>query len=224
MRDRSGAGVAGILVEAIVDIGQSYDVALSATTGADGTYELVGMPGSYSLVFNAARAAGLAKQYWRAASHAGGAVRLPVTADQSAIDATLDRIFALTGRVDGVFQQVVDACAHAMALTDAPPSDLEAYRGLKVASARVGADGRFTLRGVPPGTYRVAFSEGVSHGGFDLTREVYWWQGAPFGPRDSPFGFATSRPVTVSKDLGGIDSILPLESASTGMELRCDLY
>ncbi len=184
-------GVAGVSVS-VYDVGGN--VVGAATTGFDGTYTTGPLgAGPYRVGF---AAPGYQSQFFRNRSSLGTADQISVQpgAPTTGIDAELVALSAITGTVtDQRTHQAIQG------------AEVTAYdsSGSPVASASTGADGSYTVAGVPPGVYRVGF-------------EASGYQSQFYSARTS---LASADPVTLSSGytMNGVDAALaPSPGSITG--------
>jgi hypothetical protein len=161
--DPDGAPLAGAVVRAVAPT-DTWFPSGTATTAADGSYAITGLPaGTYQVAFGAPAGSTLRSEWHDDAPDRTAATSFTLsTGDALAgIDAQLGQGTAVTGTVtttDGPL-------AGAVVALYAPG----AY--VPTATATTGADGTYTANGLATGTYRVRFAA-AGH----TTR---WWDDAP---------------------------------------------
>jgi hypothetical protein len=156
--DGSGDPVGGEHVTAFDPSGSA--VGASASSAADGSYLLAGLPsGSYRLEFNApvpapildTPAPNYLTQFYDGAGSLAGAA--PVSATAGSVTPNIDVRLAAGGEIQGT---VTDASNKPIA-----SADVTAYRsdGTSAASTGTASDGTYTLAALPAGAYRVGVTD-----------------------------------------------------------------
>lgn len=146
-------GVSGVQVQLTnVSTGNDYD----ATTGSGGTYALDGLPtGSYQVLFQPGYGSNYVYQYYSEKSNAAAAQAVTVTTGQTT--SNINSSLATGATVSG---QVTDA------MTGAPVSNATVYvdeldgnapNYVDANSATTDSNGRWSVQGLPTGTYQVDF-------------------------------------------------------------------
>ncbi|MCE1180399.1 MAG: carboxypeptidase-like regulatory domain-containing protein [Micrococcales bacterium] len=144
-----GSPIAGATVEVArgAYLGWGY-----AETGADGRYEVAGLPaGSYTMQFLPPYDSPYVGEYWRDAATSATATAITLAAGQRlSADASLARGASVSGRV-----ALLDPTQAVSAGVLAIPADVSngTYRYAELA-----ADGSYSLVGLPPGTYTLRAS------------------------------------------------------------------
>jgi len=135
------------------------------------------------------------QQWWNGAATAGTATVIVVTDDDAVtgIDATLPLAGVITGTVTSDSGPLFGASVSAI---------LEG--GQDVAYAPLESDGTFTLSGLAPGSYTVAYT-----GGFGATLAPQWWSGS-----DTLAG-ASYFPVALGETVTGKDAVLHAGDGTT---------
>jgi hypothetical protein len=161
VKNASGAGLATITVN-VSAVGLPGSYQFNTTTGADGTYNVGGMPtGSYVVTFDLGMGDSqdaVGKDYFaQSYDHASLDAPTPVavTAGQTTpnINATLVAAGHITGTVknaDGVGLATITVNVSA---SDSP--------GSYEYNTTTGADGTYNVRGMPTGSYSVSFNLGM---------------------------------------------------------------
>jgi hypothetical protein len=195
---------AGVCVVADpVDPNGSYGYTLSGKFGA---YHIRGLAaGTYQVYFGdpfciySAAEAGYAPQWYRNQPTQATAKNVTVSAaaDTARIGATLALDGGISGTVTGPSHTPVRGeCVTAFPVDPTP--DPLAEQTLQPVIAVTGADGTYSLIGIPPGTYHVKFSVGCGDSGF----ATQWWQHAASEHTASDIVVPASSTVT------GIDASL----------------
>ncbi|WP_307097445.1 carboxypeptidase regulatory-like domain-containing protein [Arthrobacter sp. V1I9] len=184
-----------------------HSSSLSGRVNYDGSYLVRGLPaGAYKVQFSGS-GAGLLDQWHANASSFETATPLTLAAGQdlTEIDATLVKGASISGTVTA--PAGVDLSGVSVQVRS-----LEGSTGF---NTQVNRSGKYTVRGLPAGTYKVQFS-GFASGTLDQ-----WYAEA------STFESATAVTVTASQDLTGIDaelkngaSISGKISAPAGVDLK----
>jgi protocatechuate 3,4-dioxygenase beta subunit len=204
--DRNGTPVQGAVVLAQPASGDGYSV--GTVTGADGSYDIVGMtPGSYKVHFDTQSASpNVAPTWWQNANTADSATTLTLAAGSvtTGISPELDSGAAFTGVVR-------DANGNPLASVQVSAYDTAQQN---VASAWTADDGSYTVKGLAAGRYRLMYS-GAGQDGVNL---VEWWKGASSLAGSSPVtlkaGKTTKRPDVVLSPTAG--AVTETWSASLG--------
>jgi len=156
--DASASPVTG---ESVTPIDASGSFAASATTAADGTYELAGLPsGSYRVEFSPAitpaptglggQLVNYLAQFYDGVASAADAT--PVEATDGAITPNIDAKLAVGGEIQGT---VTDAAHEALA-----DAQVVVYQsdGSQVGGATTASDGTYTVAALPSGIYKLGVS------------------------------------------------------------------
>lgn len=138
--------VSGVKVQALASGVSPYFPAATATTGADGTYTLSGLvPGSYDVVFRPSAGSGLVVQ-WHDGNISRPTADAVVVADGSTITG-IDAEMVGAGSISG------DAGEGGVRVRAYTSTD--AYLGTYETISN--PDGTYTLAGMGPGDYKIAF-------------------------------------------------------------------
>src|SRR5262245_34682863 len=154
--DSGGAPVADVFVSA--DSGLASD---GVTTSAGGQYTITGLPaGDYRVQFSPTSDSGLIREFYNDTTDLDAAAWVTVVVGETtdAIDAVLEA----GGSISGI---VTDS-------NGTPPAGITVNAESDSAYARVttGADGHYTITGLPAGDYRVWFGTAA---GLNLISEYY---------------------------------------------------
>ena len=181
---------------------QYWSPKATATAAPDGTYTLKGLePGTYKVKFSSA-SANVVAQWWNAAWDFDSATPLVLKAGQkrTKIDATLRAGASIAGTV------TVPAGVRADAIwVSAVPASQESQTAVR---AQVGADGRYTLTGLPAGAFKVQFSS------YSAPIVDEWWNDKP------DFARAQSVTVTAGQARKGVDAALASSGSISGTVTR----
>jgi hypothetical protein len=187
VQNAGGAGIPGICVTA----GSSTaGTSGSATTSANGTYSVVGLRGGadYVVSFSDCRIAReYLGEYFHNATFANSARVDVATGAPTTVDETLVKGGTVSGLVTGPGGgPVANAC-------------VSAFLGTMEATATTGSDGRYTIRALPSGTYRVR----VRDCGYPTPQNLALaWFGGTNGRTAQPLD------VVVESGVGGVDVAL----------------
>ncbi len=191
------AAVSGVTVQAMP---MSSGFGASATTRADGSYDITGLaPGAYRVAFvNSATGPNYANTYYNGKAYIT-ADPVTVTAGRATtgIDAALSPAGEITGRViDARTSQALGGIT------------VEAFDGDSsfVTLVTTQSDGNYHLRGLATGTYRIGFFDDVNGG--DHVSQFY--DGQP------TLGTATTVHVVAGQSVGGVDAALATGGSITG--------
>lgn len=203
-RDESGAGIAGVNVFAFLFYENgcgdgscdSLELKGTATTGADGTYEVKGLiAGSYEVMFSPL-GTDFSLQWYREQSTHQTAKTVEVTAGKTTagIDASLYRGGTISGTIT---RQGGSPAAYALI-------DVYDETGIIVYSGLTGAAGLYQTAPLPDGSYRVHAATNMPGG---WTEEWY----------NNKADFASAEPVAVTRagDTNGIDIEIDDPSSSS---------
>ena len=227
----AGGTIAGTVTDATdhgiddvtVDVLQAGVFEASGTTASDGTYTVPGLhAGPYDVCFDASSAtggsstAGYLDQCWHGVSWDGdgfdttGSTAVTVTAGSTTtgIDATL----AIGGAISGT---VTDGSDHPLGGVEV---DVYGAGDTPVGTGtETGADGTYTVPGLPTGTYDVCFDASVATGGTSTTGygdqcydDVAWGGGGVSAPG------ATGVAVSAGSTRSGVDAALVSGGSITG--------
>ncbi|HTW07192.1 MAG TPA: carboxypeptidase regulatory-like domain-containing protein, partial [Acidimicrobiales bacterium] len=139
-------GVARVTVVAML-VGAKHPTTFSAATGADGTFQIVGLfPGSYKVQFYAP---GYNSVWYPGTASSGDASSVTVTAGATPAPLAL----SISGKRGSIAGQVVTGEA------PAPPVTVTAYVGGEYAgTVKTNTDGKYALSNLPtPATYTLSF-------------------------------------------------------------------
>lgn len=196
--DGSGAPLPGICVIAndpYLDFGYG-----AATTAADGTYTIGGLPaGSYTVRFVDCThtPARVVTQWFDGVTIASAAT--PVVVSGTATTTGIDAMMASGGGISGTVSNSSSAVLAGICVS--------ATDGLHTGTATTAADGTYTIGGLAPGQYVVEFSDCS----IPAVYTTQWYQGVQIGGYSTP-------PVTVSSGTttSGIDASLTVGGSIAG--------
>lgn len=204
------AGIGGVCVEAL----DSGGVISSATSAADGSYEVKNLPaGSVKVRF-----AGCPNydgvyvgEYWNDTRDPDLATLVPVTpgTPYAGVNAELPIEGEITGRVSALVggQDLAGICVEAIDAGGQPTGD----PGVETAT-----DGNYRIGGLPAGTFTVRFSDCGTGGGAYLEQtsaEIAVTSGGTSGPVDAQLSRAATVAGTVTAEAGGA----PVEGVCIGL-------
>lgn len=188
-----GSGLAGVDVLAFVP-GVPWFPSAMTTTLPDGTYSFPDLPtGSYEILFRPTAASGLTARWY------GGAVRsqaVPVSAKEGEVTGGIDTTLVAPAIVSGSVRgpdgaPLAGARVVAFRTTDT-------WAG--VAQATTGADGSFSIPGLPPATYQLRIVAPVGSG---LAAE--WYEDAGVRAGSTPIVLGSGAAVSgISVQLGPV--------------------
>ena len=183
----AGVNLAGVSVYAMTT---AYQIPSGmSSVGADGKYEITGLPaGSYKLRF-AGRNTGAQDQWYKNAASYDTATAVTVTEGQAltGISATLVKGATISGKV--TFPAGISS-------SNLSVSAASAASQWQTIQSEVGADGTYKIIGLPAGSYKLNFS------GWDTGLQQQWYKNA------TSFDTATAVTVTAGQDLVGINATL----------------
>ncbi|WP_175558677.1 carboxypeptidase regulatory-like domain-containing protein [Arthrobacter sp. ok362] len=183
----AGVNLAGVSVYAMTT---AYQIPSGqSSVGADGKYEITGLPaGSYKLRF-AGRNTGAQDQWYKNAASYDSATAVTVTEGQAltGISATLVKGATISGKV--TFPAGISS-------SNLSVSAASAASQWQAIQSEVGADGTYKIIGLPAGSYKLNFS------GWDTGLQNQWYKNA------TSFDTATAVTVTAGQDLVGINATL----------------
>ncbi|CAL4860768.1 carboxypeptidase regulatory-like domain-containing protein [Microbacterium sp. MM2322] len=167
--DSNGKNLGGVMVEYARRIGSAVERIGNVKTSADGTYRFVGlMAGSYVVEFRPNETTNLIREWWRDAPNSSTAVAITLArgATVKNVDASLAAGGILSGRVTGPSGRALDGIR------------VTAVNTATGVSVQGGSDGTgaWSIRAVPPGTYRVDFA---APGDVNVNLVTEWWKNAP---------------------------------------------
>jgi hypothetical protein len=187
--DASGQPLAHIVVFAAMWSGQ---FSLDTWTASDGSYEISGLFGvGWRVCFACDYGSTYATQYWKGAADPASATELfpTVGTTTSGIDATMPLSGGISGKVtteDGEGLAGIVVCASLVT---------DNGGGLASNNVPTASDGTYDISGLPPGTYRVQFTDYPSN-----TWQYY---------DDAPdIGSGTDITVTAGATTSGIDAVM----------------
>lgn len=217
----TGRPVQGVGVCAV---DEEREVVACASSTADGSYAITGVPpGSYTVAFYAA-GVGFANQYYDEADTLASAKTIALSRGETvgAIDARL--------QVGGSISGLVTSGATGRALADILVCALSREEAA-VECAVSGVDGKYTIEGIPPGEwrvgfdagrgYRIQFYDGVSE--FGAARAVTVVAGAAVTEVDAAMLATSTEPIAPLPSVPPVQPLQelpsapsPVTSASTG--------
>ncbi len=151
--DATGAGLSGISVMLYEAAGDIYLVS-TVTSGNDGSYRFIGLQGGQYKVRFYARPAGYLDTWYSGASSFATATTVTVVEETETID--INAVLARGGSISG---RVTDASGNPLPcyiyLEDVLLQNSIGYR------STTDPDGRYSITGLPTGSYRVSFSSSM---------------------------------------------------------------
>ncbi len=203
--DAAGTGLAGVEVRISEDAGAGFFV---RRTDADGRFGATGLPAGRFVV--TAVADGFLPSSYGAMAHGqpGVPIRLAAGGRAGDVRITLERPASIAGRVANEEGEPVPGAVHAMAA-----SWTGTDRSLRrMATARTGADGRYTISGLTPGSYVLlatppaeAVPDGAVRTEEGQPRLAYQ---AAFYPGVTAAAYAATVTVVAGEDARGLDVLV----------------
>ena len=194
----TGAGVGGAQVT-LYDAYEGDSIA-STTSGADGSYELRGVPaGTYDVTFDGAAAGNYLVQYYRGQTSSMAADPVTVATGQTATG--IDAAMRPGGTLSGV---VTDAVSHAPVV--GAPVTVYDLDGNSVGSATTDSGGAYTVERLSTGSYNVGFA-GATGSGY----------AAQYYDAERSVAFADPVAVTAGHAATGIDAALRSSGEISGV-------
>jgi protocatechuate 3,4-dioxygenase beta subunit len=197
----TGAGVGGVVVYAFAG---DYEAISTATTDASGNYRLRGLAqGSYKLRFStdAVTSGSYLSQWSQAKSSFESADVLTIGSAENLVGYNVALVKA--AQISGVVKNSANAGVAGIGVYAMGPQG----EWDPVAYAETGANGAYTLRGIPAGTYKIRFdTSSVTSASYDST-----WSGAK-----TTYATAVGVAVTVGQVRTGINVTVPKAAQIAG--------